>query len=144
MGFVAASDAEYGLVASLLLAMNEEAGYHVREVRTANGGFFVPDAVSDQFRADPRVMPAVTPSGQVKTPPPGWTDPLPEPEVEYDAAEGKYFLADAAGEDPVISDEPEPDRETIRAWAKANGLDVADVGRLKTSVIEAYNAAQVE
>lgn len=33
------------------------------------------------------------------------------------------------------------DREAIRRWAKDNGLNVADRGRLPASVLEAYNNA---
>jgi hypothetical protein len=35
----------------------------------------------------------------------------------------------------------EPDREEIRAWARAQGLPVADRGQLKKVVLEAYAAA---
>ena len=36
---------------------------------------------------------------------------------------------------------PKRDLEAIRAWAKANGYEVADRGRLAGAVIDAYNAA---
>jgi hypothetical protein len=43
----------------------------------------------------------------------------------------------------VIAEAVEPDRETVRAWAKANGLQVAEKGQLKKSIYEAYAVALV-
>lgn len=35
-----------------------------------------------------------------------------------------------------------PDLTTIRAWAKDNGVEVSERGRIAQSVIDAYNAAR--
>lgn len=165
MGFVpvGAGDPEYGATASLLLALTEEMGFHVREVRTVKGGFEVPDEV---WRAmDPQAVPVMAPS--LKTAPPGWDEPLREVDVEvgedgkvyasvqdelnaeYDAHNAALVAAGVettggtwAGTPELNAEEPEPDRETIREWARENGHEVADKGRLKQAVIEAYAAAQ--
>lgn len=144
--FVAADAAhpDYGNLASLLLAVNEELGYHVREVRTVPGGFEVPDAVHAQLEPDftPDV-PAVAPSGE-KLPPPAWWSE-PEPEVDVTFEDGKYYAAptfEAEVEAAVAAGEP--DREAVRAWARENGHEVADKGQLKKVIYEAYAAAQGE
>jgi hypothetical protein len=48
-----------------------------------------------------------------------------------------------AGHGAAHEDETNPpaDRETIRAWAKEQGIEVADVGRLSKAVEDAYRAA---
>lgn len=132
-----AAHPDYGNLASLLLAMNEELGYHVREVVTVPGGFDVPDAVKAQLEPNftPEV-PAVAPSAEEKVPPAWWSEP--EPEVNVTLEDGKYYA-------DLGTSEPDPiDRELVRAWAKANGLEVADKGRLKQVVIDAYVATQAE
>jgi hypothetical protein len=137
MGFVAASMDEYPQVAALLLAMTADAGLHVREVRTVPGGFEVPDVVSSQLvpPADPAVPASPGISGD-RTPPPGWDDPLPPVDVEF-KPDGRVVLTDEAK--AKLAGEPEDvDRETVRAWAKGQGLKVADSGRLSKAVLDAY------
>lgn len=144
MGFVVASDEEYGYTATLLLQMTTDAGYHVREVKTGIGGFWVPDEISDQLCVPVPAMPAVRPT-IAPVPPPGWDEPLPTVDVTYDATDGNYYVApEALVEEAPPAPKPTkaPDRESIRAWAKENGHDVADFGRLPIAVIEAYNSAQ--
>lgn len=169
MGFVpaGAGDPSYGETAALLLALTAEMGFHVREVKTVTGGFEVPD---DVWRAmDPQAVPIMQPS--LKTAPPGWDDPLPEVDIEV-GEDGKVYasvqeelnarydaenaaLAEAGVETtggtwagtPELNgpvEESETDRESIRAWARENGHDVADKGRLKQTVIDAYLMAQAE
>lgn len=142
---------EYGNTAALLLAMAEEQGLHPRVVETVLGGFLVPDSISDLLKA---------------APPEGWDEPLQKPDVEY--IDGKYYItADGIDEsDPIqesmedefvtpgeaASDEVTPEEaaegnvplDVIRQWAKENGHPVADKGRIKQSVVEAFYAAHNE
>lgn len=60
----------------------------------------------------------------------------------------KYFAAARLVEEPapvVVSSAPKAkatgEKALIRAWAKANGYDVGDRGRIKAEIIDAYHAA---
>lgn len=145
MGFIEASMAEQGETATLLLAMAQEAGLHPWAVRTVPGGFEVPDSISSQLEA-PRLI------NEGKTPPSWWSEPLAPVDVEFEPdgtvtlnAEARAAMVDAivnpvarAVQADIVQEAP---REVMRAWAKANGHDVADQGKLKLAVIEAYYLA---
>lgn len=139
-----AAHPDYGNLASLLLAVNEELGYHVREVRTVPDGFEVPEGVKAQLEPDftPEV-PTVAPSAEEKTPPTWWSEP--EPEVNVTLEDGKYYAPstfEAEVENAVGTGEAR--REVVREWAKVNGYTVAEKGQLKQVIYAAYAAAQAE
>lgn len=159
MAFVAYMDGDRGATAALLLALADEQGINRRSIRTTRGGFFVPDELlvvdGVQVVSEPPV-PLLAVPDEPKTPPPGWDDALPTPDVEFDQETGKVFLTTEAFLDELkygtvvyapeqsdadFSDEHVVDREVVRAWAKRNRLPVADRGALKRSVIDAYLAA---
>lgn len=140
----------YSDTAALLLAMAEEQGLHVRVVQTVLGGFLVPDSISDLLDV-------------TKTPPAWWSEPLEEPNVIFE--DGKYLVEPGTelGNGPALPEDGKPfydelgeavlaftegaasgDREAIRTWAKENGYEVADKGRLKASIVEAFYAAHSE
>lgn len=139
----------YSDTAALLLAMAEEQGLHVRVVQTVLGGFLVPDSISDLIQG---------PQGE---PPASWGAPLDEVTVHQDT-DGKYYVAPGAEliDAVPLPEEDRPffpdgqaeitfteegaargDREAIREWAKQNGYDVADKGRLKATVVDAFYMA---
>ncbi len=147
MGFVAARvhHKEYGETASLLLQMAAEMGISKFDLKTVNGGFEVPDAISDVLNGTHTPPPVTTPSHKGE-PPTWWGEELEQPGVEVDA-EGRIFLKDPAahGLDPKdFQPEPSPAAKDsdIRAWAEENGIKVAAKGRLAQSVVDAYIAAQ--
>lgn len=37
--------------------------------------------------------------------------------------------------------QPKPDLNAVREWARANGFEVSDRGRIKTEIMDAYHAA---
>ena len=147
------SQSTYGELASLLLQMTDEMGLHVWTVRTVPGGFEVHDDVAAVlngekiFTKDLGEAVAILNAG--KTPPPSWSQPLDKVDVEYNPEDGKYYAVIETPDSPPVDEErvqtaidaPEVHRETIRAWAKENGYEVADKGQLKQSVIDAYYAA---
>lgn len=49
----------------------------------------------------------------------------------------------AAGKPRVRKSEANPDTEAIRNWARSNGYEVGDRGRISNGVKQAYEAAQV-
>lgn len=111
-----------GELASLLLAMADEAGIDRREIKRARTGYLVPRALVEGklVEIEPEEVP-------VQVAPPA-SAPVDPPKVE-----------------PVrITEADEPDRETVRAWARENGFEVADKGQLKKSVYAAYEAAHKE
>lgn len=149
-----------GITATWLLHSADEADIDRRLIKTTRGGFNVPDelavAIGYLEQSGPFVVavpevPAITdPATEEKTPPPGWDDPLPTPDVYLDA-DGKVYLTDEAqlretGEEPITPAvehvaTPDVDREAIRAWAKDNGLKPAGKGALKKATLDAYHAA---
>ncbi len=152
-----------GITATWLLYSADENDIDRRSIKTTRGGFNIPDELAEAMglvetsnvsfvAAVPEVPEITKPEPEVKTPPPGWDDPLPEPDVYLDA-DGKVYLTDDAqaretGEEPeapsVEHVAEEVDREDIRAWAKEQGFQVAERGALKKAVIEAYHEAHKE
>lgn len=143
MGFVAglAHTREYGETASLLLQMADEMGFDVRSVKTVVGGFEVPDALEAALTGV-AIAPPETSSPVELVPPESWSAPLPAPDVMIGPG-GRVYLTPAAQAalEAEAAEPVEVGRETIRAWAKENGHDVADIGKLKLAVIEAYHLA---
>lgn len=98
-------------VAAWLLATADAKGVDRKLIQTRNGGFLVPAELLDE------VAPMVT-------------EPVAVTPESYDP-----------GPDNVSATPPEPDRETVRAWAKAQGIEVAEKGQLRKAVWDAYEAA---
>lgn len=150
--FVPAGPFEQGNVATWLLYSADENDIDRRSIKTTRGGFNIPDELAAAIGIVPEVGPVVVAAAPVpevpaseepKTPPPGWEDPLPAPDVEF--VDGKVYLTEEAQEREAEPAEAEQaDREDIRAWAKENGYNPAEKGALKKSVLEAYAAAHGE
>ncbi|TMR99626.1 ERCC4 domain-containing protein [Nonomuraea basaltis] len=132
------------LVASLL---NTRLKYQLTELATLpHAAVVVEDRYSQIFKLD-HVRPAVVADGiaelQVTFP----TVPIVFCESRQLAEEWTYrFLAaayTAAGHDdqPGAAPAPEPTTAEIRSWARDQGLDVPDRGRLRPHVLEAYHRA---
>lgn len=117
--------ADRGSTATLLLAMAREAGLDERVVKSCPKGFLVPAELIEPMRP---VKVEVTESSKGAE-----VSVLVTPEVP-----STPYGEQGPG---VVIPKPEPDRESIRAWAKAAGIDVADKGRLSKDVVAAYNAA---
>lgn len=159
-----------GVTATWLLHTADENDIDRRSIKTTRGGFNVPDALAAALGlAEPVVMvPEIPVEARYIDPPDGWYEtPLPKVDVQIDA-EGRVVLTAEAAEREIaegtvvveptqnsadFSDEPvvtavqvvttitEVDREVVRAWAKDQGLFVAEKGALKKSVLEAYAAS---
>jgi hypothetical protein len=152
-----------GQTAAWLLASADENDIDRRSIKTTRGGFNIPDelaaAIGLVLEDRPAPVVAAQPVPEIvvteeKTPPPGWDDPLPEPDVAF-GPDGKVYLKSATLEREIaeaineeLVEQPaeaqEVDREVIRAWAKDNGLQVAEKGALKKSVLDAFYAAQIK
>lgn len=127
MAFVPSSAKDQSDTAKLLLAMAAEAGMHPRVIQVVKYGFRVPDellvvdGVPVLVPVDDFVQ-AVFPDSEDK--------PLIEDEAEV------VVVPDS----PAV-DSAEPGLEEMRDWARANGYQVADRGKLKNAVVEAFRAA---
>lgn len=150
-----------GYTASWLLASAGENEVDHRLIRTTRGGFYIPDELAlvlglaeveqkDALAAVPGQIhhsaPAPIPASTQLDPPDWWDSPHPKPDVVL-GDDGKVYLTDDALGRIVEESQPkaeETDREVIRAWAKANGLNPAERGALKKSVVEEYQAAQAK
>lgn len=113
-----------GATAALLLAMAEELGLPVTVVKRARDGYLVPAVIADQLYSatEPKVEEPKVEAPKVETIEPKVIEvEAPKVETEHDH-----------------EDEPEVDRETIRAWAKDTGREVADKGRLSKALIAEY------
>lgn len=113
-----------GHTASWLLVSADEAGIDRNLIRRARNGYLIPKELQDWMAQE--APPAEKPSKLHKS------------SVEEPAA--KEMVAEGA---PDHGDD-EPDRETVRAWAKENGYEVAERGQLKKAIYEAYAKAHEE
>lgn len=149
MPFIPCDAADYSDLAALLLAMAAEAGHNIWAINTVTGGFEVPEDIWRQLFGVP----------VDSKPPPGWDEPLQTPDIEF--VDGKYVLTEDAVKShadqafmvdlteamlapPVAGWDAGPaaaGREEIRTWARNHGHAPAPQGKLKTSVIEAFRAA---
>ncbi len=149
MGFVAARahHKEYGETASLLLQMAAEMGISKFDLKTVNGGFEVPDAISDVLNGTHTPPPVTIPS-RIGEPPAWWGEELERPGIEVDA-EGRVYLKDPAAHgldpkdfQPEVEARLAPTQAEVRSWAEENGIQVAPKGRIAQSVIDAYQATR--
>lgn len=127
MILVEASTADKPDVAAWLLATADTMGVDRKLIQTRNKGFLVPVELLgdlpvsvtdvDVDTATVTVSVPMTPAELLETKVPELAPRVTIPEVE-------------------------PDRETVRAWAKTQpDLDVADKGRISKAVYEAYKLA---
>lgn len=140
-----------GLTATWLLHSADENDIDRRSIKTTRGGFNIPDDLAAAIGYAPKVaeseapappVPAVTlPAAEDKTPPAGWDEPQPTPDVVV-GSDGKIYLTDEAAAREAAP--AEMDREVVRAWAKEQGLNPAQKGALKKSVMDQYAAAHPE
>ncbi len=152
MGFVSARahHPEFGETASFLLALANEMGFTPWDVKVANGGFEVPDEVADAVNGTV-TPPSPTAASELGEPPAWWSEPIQEPDVDFQA-DGKVVLKETPAEFVVsdrdevaeaIEEAPAPAKlSEVRAWAEENGIKVAPKGRIAQPVIDAYYAAQ--
>lgn len=142
MAFVS-DGASQGATAAWLLATAEEAGINIRLIHVTRGGFNIPEELVpflDGTRAG--VQPPIEPEID-EAPPEAWNEPLPTPAVEF-TADGRVVLTEEATAEEIANGSVvvEPDPAEVRAWARERGLDVADKGALKRSLVDAFLAAR--
>lgn len=116
--------------AAWLLATADAKGIDRKLIQTRNAGFLVPvELLGDFTVTDARLVQPSTIEVTVE-----------REVVEPTMAEVVETVKEVRRELAAGVSVP-PDRETVRAWAKAQGLEVADKGRLAASVYEAYQQA---
>lgn len=121
--------AERGATASWLLASADEAGIDRKLIRRAAKGYVIPDELYSFITTEHK---GVRSDREVSVP------------VAAEPAVTPVDVSTSHPDGPPQLDERvtvPPDREVVRAWAKENGYQVADVGRIKHSLVDAYVAA---
>jgi hypothetical protein len=131
---------ERGDFAAFVFAVIDEQGFdRKRDISTVRGGFEISPRLWAALHPDEKrtIEPPLTGQIQVEPPPAPAEEPANAPDEEPAAPLTPDHIEGAPASHNV-------DRETVRAWAKEQGIEVAERGQLKKSVLEAYDAAHAE
>lgn len=162
VSFIPCSTEDYPATAQLLLAMAAEAGHNIWAVNTVNGGFEVPEDIAAQLLGG--TTEGTPPPGWDEPLPPSDVEFVDGKYMLTDEARARMVdeiknpragvalpvtLVAPVEQDPAflvalteaMLAPAAAGREEIRTWAKSRGYQVADSGKLKQAVMEAFRAA---